>query len=111
MVEHREDGDVVVVREKSGAGRTLAIIALVALVIVGILFATGFWSADVKKSGSLPDVDISAKGGSLPDVDLDSKKVVVGTKETSVDVPKIKTEKESISVPVVGVSEGSGDRK
>lgn len=53
----------------------------------------------------MPDVDISAKGGSLPKVDLDSKEVVVGTKSTKVDVPKVTTEKESIAVPVVGVKD------
>lgn len=89
---------------KSSAGRTIAIILIVLAVIVGVLFATGFWKADVKE-GSLPDVDVSAKGGSLPDVDVDSKKVVVGTKETTVDVPKVETEKTEIDVPVVGVKD------
>jgi len=68
------------------------------------LFATGFWSADVKE-GSLPDVDVSAKGGSLPSVDMDSKEVVVGTTQTTVDVPKVETEKKEISVPVIGVKD------
>ena len=91
---------------RGGAGKTIAIIAAVALLIVAILFLTGFFSASVTKEGSLPDVDVSAKGGSLPSVDVDSKKVVVGTKETTVDVPKVTTEKEKIDVPVVGVTEG-----
>ena len=47
----------------------------------------------------------------MPKVDLDSKKIVVGTKETQVDVPKVKTEKETISVPAVGVTEGKTDKK
>lgn len=108
MVEYTTDanGNRVVVERRGGAGRVLAIVAVVAIVIVGLLFLTGFWSADVTKKGSLPEVDISAKGGSLPKVDLDSKKVVVGTKETSVDVPKVKTEKETISVPAIGVKDG-----
>lgn len=61
-------------------------VALVAVVIVGLLFATGFWSADVKE-GDLPEV--SVKGGELPKVDLDSKKVVVGTKKEEVEVPTV----------------------
>ena len=103
MVEHRTDRDGVV-EKRGGAGRTLAIVAIIALLLVGVLFLTGFWSADVKE-GALPDVDISAKGGALPNVDVDSKELVVGTKETTVDVPKVTTEKEEISVPVVGVKD------
>lgn len=106
MVDYTTDrnGDRVVVARRGGAGRVLGIVAIVAAVIVALLFLTGFWSADVKK-GALPDVDISAKGGALPDVDLDSKKVVVGTRDTTVEVPKVKTEKETVSVPVIGVKD------
>ena len=106
MVEYTTDrnGDRVIVERRGGAGRVLGIVAVVAIIIVALLFFTGFWSADVKK-GALPDVDISAKGGALPKVDLDSKEVVVCTKSTTVEVPKVKTEKESISVPVVGVKD------
>jgi len=87
MVDVRRDPyDDRVVVQKGGAGKTIAIIALVVIAIVGILFATGFWSADVRE-GSLPDV--SVKGGSLPEVDLDSKEVVVGTKKTEVEVPTV----------------------
>ncbi|KQT35215.1 hypothetical protein ASG29_03640 [Sphingomonas sp. Leaf412] len=104
MADYRtNDGDRVEVR-RSGAGRTIAIILVVVAAIVAILFATGFWSANVKE-GALPDVDVSAKGGALPKVDLDSKEVVVGTKDTTVAVPKVKTEEESIAVPVVGVKD------
>ncbi|MGK2911903.1 MAG: hypothetical protein ACSLE1_19200 [Sphingobium sp.] len=79
--------DRVVVR-KSNTGRNIAILVIVALAIIGFLFATGFWSADVKE-GALPDVDVSAEGGKLPGVDLDSKEVVVGTKKTEVEVPVV----------------------
>ncbi len=48
---------------------------------------------------------VSADGGKLLDVDLKSKEVVVGTKPATVTVPKVKTEKEEISVPVVGVKD------
>jgi len=61
-------------------------VAVIAVVIVGLLFATGFWSADVKE-GDLPEV--SVKGGELPKVDMDSKEVVVGTKKETIDVPTV----------------------
>jgi len=73
----------------------LGIVAAVVLVGI-ILFATGFWSADVKE-GALPDVKVSADGGKLPGVDLDSKEVVVGT------------EKKEVEVPVVGVKDNGED--
>ncbi|WP_445192081.1 hypothetical protein ACT009_16190 [Sphingomonas sp. Tas61C01] len=103
MADYRDDTDRTTVR-RGGAGRTILILLAIAAIIVAILFATGFWSADVKE-GALPKVDVSAKGGALPDVDVNSKEVVVGTKSTTVDVPKVKTEKEQIDVPVVGVTD------
>jgi len=84
---HRDPytGDRVVV-EKHGGGRTVAIILVVILAIAGILFATGFWKADVS-GGDVPEV--SVKGGALPKVDVDSKAVVVGTKKETIDVPTV----------------------
>lgn len=103
MADYNRDTDGTTVR-RSGAGRTVAIVLLVVVAIVAVLFATGFWSADVKE-GALPDVKVSADGGKLPDVNLDSKELVVGTKKAQIDVPKVKTEKEEIDVPVVGVKD------
>lgn len=92
-----------VVEKRRGGGRTIVIVVIVIAAIVGALFASGFWSADVKKEGALPEV--SVKGGELPTVDLDSKEVVVGTKKTDIEVPKLKTETESIDVPTVAVKD------
>jgi len=104
-----DDRDTTVVERRGMSGGAIAgIVLLVAALIVALLFATGFWSADVKE-GELPKVKVSADGGQLPDVNLKSKEVVVGTKTTTVDVPKVKTEKEEIQVPVVGVKD-DGDK-
>lgn len=78
--------DRTTVVERRGPGKMLAIAAIVILAIVGLLFATGFWSADVE-GGDMPEV--SVKGGDLPNVDVDSKEVVVGTKTTEVEVPTV----------------------
>lgn len=75
-----------VVVHKQRGGRTVAIALILVLAVVGILFATGFWKADVS-GGDVPEV--SVKGGELPKVDVDSKAVVVGTKKETIDVPTV----------------------
>lgn len=106
MAEYRNtDGTTTYVERRSNTGMIIGGIVLAILVIVALLFMTGFWSANVS-GGAMPKVNVSAKGGAMPDVDLKSKKVVVGTSKTTVDVPKIKTEKETVSVPTVGVKDG-----
>ncbi|GAA0295626.1 hypothetical protein GCM10009087_01710 [Sphingomonas oligophenolica] len=101
----REEPDSTVVERRGiGPGGVVAIVLVIIVAIVAILFASGFWSANVK-SGSLPDVNVSAKGGSLPDVNVHSKELVVGTKSTTIDVPKVETTKKKVDVPVVGVKD------
>ena len=111
MVEYRTDGagDRVHVEKRGGPGRVIGAVLVVALLIAALLFLTGFWRVNTS-GGEMPKVDVSAKGGELPNVDVDSKKSVVGTKDTTVDVPKIETQKEKIAVPVIGVSEGKSDK-
>lgn len=101
MSDHRDSQPV---RDTRRSGPTTIVIVLIAIaVIVGLLFATGFWSANVTKQGALPEV--SVKGGALPKVDMDSKEVVVGTSKTKVEVPKVETETKTIDVPTVGVKD------
>ena len=97
---YRTGGTVAVERRGNPLARTIAILALLALVIVGILFATGFWKLN-GTAGSMPKV--SVQGGSMPKVGLQSDKIVVGTKESTVDVPKVETKKAEVKVPVIGV--------
>lgn len=104
MAEYRDNGDQVYVEKKSNTGMIVGGILVLALVIIGLLFMTGFWSANVK-GGELPKVDVSAKAGAMPDVSMHSKEVVVGTSKTSVTVPKVETQKTTIDVPTVGVKD------
>ena len=106
MADYRTDDGV----RRGGAGKTIAIIVAVALLIVALLFLTGFWKMNTSGELKAPNVDVSVKGGEVPNVDVDSKKIVVGTKSTTVDMPKVTTEKEKIDVPVVGVTEGKTDK-
>ena len=106
MAEYQNvDGTTTVVEKRSNTGIVIGLIVALAAIIIALLFLTGFWSADVTKSGSLPDVKVSADGGSLPQVDLNSKEVVVGTKATQFTVPKVETTKTTVDVPVVGVKD------
>lgn len=75
-----------VVRRSGGIGRILLALIVLVAIVVAALFATGFWTADVKE-GALPVVDV--RGGELPAVDVQSKKVVVGTRKETVDVPTV----------------------
>ncbi len=106
MAEYRNDGDRVYVEKKNNTGKVVGAIVVLAIVIAGLLFVTGFWSADVS-GGALPKVNVSAKGGELPDVTLHSKEVVVGTTKQTVTVPKVETRKTTIDVPTVGLKDSS----
>ncbi len=103
MAEYKNDNiDPNRAGRRSG-GMTIGIVVLAIIVIVGLLFATGFWSADITKEGALPEV--SVKGGALPNIDLDSKEVVVGTTKTEVEVPTVETKTTTIDVPTIGVKD------
>jgi hypothetical protein len=104
--KYRNDGDQVYVEKKSNADKVAGAIVVLAIVIAGVQFLTGFWSADIS-GGALPNVNVSAKGGDLPEVTLHSKEVVVGTTKQTVTVPKVETKKPTIDVPTVGVKDSS----
>lgn len=80
--------------QKRSAVGTIAIVVVGIALIVVVLFATGFWSMDVKDAGSAPKVTVSATAGQLPDVDVKSQEVVVGTKTTTVEVPTVEVKKD-----------------
>lgn len=79
-----------------------AIVTILAIVVViGIIaIATGFVKLN-GQSGSLPKVAV--EGGKLPTVDADVGKIDVGTKNTTVDVPKVDTVKKKVEVPSIAV--------
>lgn len=77
----------------------LALIAVVIIVLI-ILIMTGFINLS-GHGGKLPDVAVT--GGQLPSVKAETGSIDVGTKNTSVTVPKVETEKKKIEVPTVDV--------
>lgn len=90
MADYQTDKEPIAVKtRKSGAGSTIVLLGIILALIIGLLFATGFWNLDVKDSGSLPEVKVRAEAGQMPDVDVTSKEVIVGTKKTTVEVPTV----------------------
>ncbi|GGA61307.1 hypothetical protein [Sphingomonas psychrolutea] len=104
MAEYRNTDGTTAVEKRGNTGLVIGGVVLAVLIIVGLLFATGFWSANVK-GGALPTVNVSAKGGDMPSVDVHSKELVVGTTKQTVTVPKVETQKTTIDVPTVGVKD------
>ncbi len=74
-------------------------------VIVVVALIAGLWlgllRVDQTQQAELPRLSVS--GGQAPKFNVDTATVNVGTKQTTVDVPKIDTEKKAIDVPTVSV--------
>ncbi|WP_076072147.1 hypothetical protein [Sphingomonas montana] len=88
----------------SGAGRTIIIILVVAVLAVIAAVATGFLDFS-SKGGALPEVKV--EGGALPSVNADVGSIDVGTSNTTIEVPKVKTETETVSVPTLKVEKAN----
>ncbi|MFW2828833.1 hypothetical protein [Sphingomonas sp. ID0503] len=78
----------------------VAILAIIVLIVI-VGFFTGFIGAKQTQEGALPSV--SVQGGQLPKFDVDTANVSVGTKETTVEVPKVGTETKTVDVPTIAV--------
>ena len=74
-------------------------------VIVVLLLIAGLWlgllRVDQTQQAQLPQVSVS--GGQAPKFDVQTAKVNVGTTQTTIDVPKVETEKKAIDLPKVTV--------
>jgi hypothetical protein len=78
-----------------------------AIVAAGVLGLSG---CDVKKTQegnvTLPKYDVQKKASgdvTLPKYDVTTPDVQVGSKDATVTVPKVETEKKTIEVPTIGV--------
>ena len=78
------------------------LILLAAAVLIGIVgIMTGFINLSTTP-GELPKVAV--EGGRLPNVDADVGSIELGTKNTTIEVPKVETERETIAVPTLDVN-------
>ena len=74
--------------------------AIVTILVIVVLVAIGFVNLH-GSSGSMPKVAV--EGRSMPSVKADVGSVDVGSKNSTVDVPKVETVKKTVSVPTVAV--------
>jgi hypothetical protein len=79
-----------------------AVVTILAIIVVIAIIAV--WTGFVHLNGtpgSMPTV--SVQGGQAPKVSADVGSIDIGTKNTSVDVPKVDTVKKTVAVPTVEV--------
>lgn len=83
-----------------------AIVTILAIVVVVAIVAvyTGFINLS-GTPGSMPKVAV--EGGKLPDVQASVGSVDFGTKNTTVEVPKVETTTKTVEVPTVAVKKAN----
>lgn len=89
----------------SSAGRSGLILAVILVLAVIAAFAFGLIDINQTKETRLPQVSVT--GGQAPAFDVNTAKVDVGTKTTTVEVPKVETEKRAIEVPTLDVKKAN----
>ena len=74
---------------KQVAVSTAAIVGIFVALLVGLLFACGFWSANATEGSSAPGLSVKVVGGRLLGVVIDSKEVAAGTIRTPADASAV----------------------
>lgn len=82
------------------AGRIIAIIVVILLVVFGIYMI----DVDVTDEGALPDVDVNVEAGEMPEVDVETGDIETGTEEVTVEVPTV-----DIESPEEDAADGDAD--
>jgi uncharacterized membrane protein len=82
-----------------------AILAVLIVVVVVAIAAVATNFVSIRTSGELRAPTVSMQGGEVPTVAVDTKKVVLETREKSVEVPKVETQTTNVEVPVVRTQE------
>ncbi|HWL47326.1 MAG TPA: hypothetical protein VNQ31_06375 [Sphingomonadaceae bacterium] len=80
----------------------LTLLLVVVILLIGA-FAFNLIDISQTREGRLPTVDI--RGGQAPAYDVSTGAVKVGSKTTSVAVPRLDTTRKTIEVPTVNVTE------
>lgn len=84
--------------------KTSAILAAAAVLAVGTVGAVYFIDIDQTQEAALPDIEVTAEGGALPKYKVETGSVDVGSKEVTVEVPKVEMVEKTVTVPTVDVT-------
>lgn len=82
-----------------------AILAVLIVVVVVAIAAVATNFVNIRTSGELRAPTVSMQGGSMPTVAVDTKRVVLETREKSVETPTLETQTANVEVPVVRTQE------
>lgn len=82
---------------RSGAGRVIMWVIIVAIAVFVIAWATGF--VNFRTSGSLKAPDVAVTGGEVPSVRMETPDIDVGTRTTTVEVPTVDVDRPEGSEP------------
>ena len=80
-------------------GRAIILILIVVVLLAIAAVATNFMH--IRTSGEFRAPQLSVQGGEVPKIDVDTKKLVVESREKTVEVPKVETTTTNVEVPVV----------
>ena len=78
-----------------------AILAVLILVVILAIVAVATNFMNIRTSGELRAPSVSVQGGEVPSIDVDTKKVVVQTRDQTVQVPDVDVGSTNAEVPVV----------
>lgn len=82
--------------------RILLTLLLVVVVLLIGAFAFNLIDINQTRGGKLPSIEV--KGGEAPAYDVSTGAVNVGSKTTTVEVPRVDTTRKTIDVPTVNVT-------
>ena len=81
--------------------RAVVTVLVIVVVIAIVAVLTGFVNLH-GSSGAMPKVAV--EGGRLPTMKADVGSIDVGTKNQTVEVPKVETERKTVAVPTLSVT-------
>lgn len=80
-----------------------AVLGLILVIVLGVIAAMAFGLIDISQTRDAKLPEVKAEGGQLPGFDVNTADVDVGTRNATIEVPKVETEKKTIELPTVDV--------
>jgi hypothetical protein len=96
------DGRSVETRSSSTPGWLLAILVIVALVVA--TFAFGLINIDQVREAKVPDIKLETSGGQAPTFDIQTARIAIGKNEATVKVPTVDVGSKDTTVTMPKIS-------